>query len=207
MRAYRGAEYPEPNRERRMDMDQIIIRKARLEDAKSLLAIYGEYVKHSAITFEYDVPQEEEFRARMQRFMQKYPYLVAQRGEEILGYAYAGSFYGRAAYGWCAEVTVYLAPEAQGLGLGRRIYAALEDALGKMGVLNLYACIAVPHGEDDEYLTGNSMQFHAHMGYALCGTFSLCGYKFGRWYDMVWMEKMIGAHGENQPPVVPYPEL
>ena len=52
-------------------MDQIIIRKARLEDAKSLLAIYGEYVKHTAITFEYDVPQEEEFRARMQRFMQK----------------------------------------------------------------------------------------------------------------------------------------
>ena len=104
-------------------------------------------------------------------------------------------------------MTVYLAPEAQGLGLGRRIYAALEDALGKMGVLNLYACIAVPHGEDDEYLTGNSMQFHAHMGYALCGTFSLCGYKFGRWYDMVWMEKMIGAHGENQQPVVPYPEL
>ena len=81
-------------------MDQIIIRNARLEDAKSLLAIYGEYVKHTAITFEYDVPQEEEFRARMQRFMQKYPYLVAQRGEEILGYAYAGSFYGRAAYGW-----------------------------------------------------------------------------------------------------------
>lgn len=186
--------------------EPIIIRPARIEDAAGILAVYDCYVRRTAITFEYETPSEEAFRTRMENTMKKYPYFVAQRGEEILGYAYAGVFYGRAAYDWCAEVTVYLAEAAQGLGLGRRIYAELEQALGRMGVLNLYACIAVPHGEDDEYLTKNSMQFHAHMGYDLCGRFSLCGCKFGRWYDMVWMQKMIGSHGENQPPVTPYPD-
>ena len=185
--------------------EPIIIRPAEIEDASAILAIYDRYVRRTAITFEYETPTEDVFCARMENTMKKYPYLVAQRGEEILGYAYAGVFYGRAAYDWCAEVTVYLAPAAQRLGLGRRIYAELEQELSRMGVLNLYACIAVPHEEDDEYLTKNSMQFHAHMGYALCGRFSLCGYKFGRWYDMVWMQKIIGDHGENQPPVTPYP--
>lgn len=185
----------------RKDMDQIVIRRARLEDAKAILAIYGEYVKNTAITFEYDVPTKEAFRARMEGTLKKYPYLVAEKAGKIVGYAYAGPYYGRAAYDWCAEVTVYLARGVHGQGIGRKLYEALEEALSRMGILNLYACIAVPHGADDEYLTRNSAQFHAHLGYTLCGTFSLCGYKFGRWYDMIWMEKMIGDHRSDQPPV------
>ena len=62
-----------------------------------------------------------------------------------------------------------------------------------MGVLNLYACIGYPQAED-EYLTKNSAQFHEHLGFTLAGTFHNCGYKFGRWYDMIWMEKVIGEH-------------
>lgn len=72
-----------------------------------------------------------------------------------------------------------------------------------MGILNLYACIGFPQVED-EYLTKNSAQFHAHLGFALCGTFRNCGYKFGRWYDMVWMEKIIGEHKADQPAVKAY---
>lgn len=185
----------------------IIIRPARMEDAPCILEIYDYYVRRTAITFEYETPSPDAFRARMENTMKKYPYLVAEQEGKTLGYAYAGAFHPRAAYGWCAEATVYLSKDAQGLGVGRRLYAALEEALCAMGVLNLYACIAVPHGQDDEYLTRNSAEFHAHMGYALCGTFSLCGYKFGRWYDMVWMEKIIGSHDECQPPVTPYPKL
>ncbi len=69
-----------------------------------------------------------------------------------------------------------------------------------MGLQNLYACIAAPVSPDP-YLDDGSVQFHTHMGYALCGRFQRCGYKFGRWYDMVWMEKLLGSHP------IPAPEL
>ena len=69
-----------------------------------------------------------------------------------------------------------------------------------MGILNLYACIAVPD-EEDEYLTRSSADFHTHMGYSLAGTFRQCGYKFGRWYNMIWMEKIVGGHYSDQPGV------
>ena len=87
--------------------------------------------------------------------------------------------------------------------MGRALYEALADRLQAMGILNLYACIGYPQVED-EYLTRNSARFHEHLGLALVGTFHNCGYKFGRWYDMVWMEKIIGEHRPDQPPVQPY---
>ena len=118
----------------------------------------------------------------------------------ILGYAYAAVFKDRAAYDRCVEVTVYLAPEAQGRGIGKALYAELEQRLAEMGIINLYACIAVTDTED-EYLTNRSRDFHAHLGYREIGTFRKCGWKFGRWYDMVWMEKFIGEHGDNPAPV------
>ena len=89
---------------------------------------------------------------------------------------------------------------ARNCGLGRRIYDALANRLKKMGILNLYACIGYPQTED-EYLTKNSQQFHAHLGFQTVGLFHNCGYKFGRWYDMIWMEKIIGEHKADQPPV------
>ena len=72
----------------------------------------------------------------------------------------------------------------------------LEKALKEQGFLNMNACIAYAPKED-EYLTNNSVEFHAHLGYRMVGQFYQCGYKFGRWYDMVWMEKLIGEHGAN----------
>ena len=70
----------------------------------------------------------------------------------------------------------------------------------------MYACIAYPK-EDDEYLDKNSAMFHAHLGYRLVGEFYDCGYKFGRWYNMVWMEKIIGEHQKKQPAMITFPEL
>ena len=154
-------------------------------------------------TFEYDVPSLEEFEGRMRRTMQKYPYLVIERDGRVEGYAYAGPFVGRAAYDWACELTIYLDHDARKHGMGRALYEALADRLQAMGILNLYACIGYPQAED-EYLTRNSARFHEHLGFALVGTFHNCGYKFGRWYDMVWMEKIIGEHRPDQPPVQPY---
>ena len=84
--------------------------------------------------------------------------------------------------------------------MGRQLYTALEQSLSGMGICNLNACIAYAR-TPDAHLDNSSMHFHAHMGYRLVGTFHDSGYKFGTWYDMIWMEKFIGAHTQNQPPV------
>lgn len=180
--------------------EEIQIRPASPEDAADLLEIYCYYVEKTAITFEWETPSLDEFRGRIEKTLERYPYLVAEEEGKILGYAYAGPYYGRKAYDWSVEVTVYLARNARHKGLGRKLYMALEDALHKMHVLNAYACIAYPRVED-ETLTRNSADFHARMGYRLIGTFRDCGYKFGRWYDMIWMEKMLGPHPDRPKPV------
>ncbi len=181
----------------------VTIRDAGLSDVDRILEIYAWYVENTVITFEYEVPSVEEFRRRMQHVMTRYPYLVIETDGVISGYAYAGAFVGRAAYDWSCELTIYLDHRAQKHGLGRKLYAALEEKLKHMGMTNLYACIGYPQMED-EYLTKNSAQFHEHLGFRLAGTFSNCGYKFGRWYDMIWMEKIIGEHREVQEPLKPY---
>ena len=174
-------------------MENIVIRSVSLNDAEALLNIYAYYVKNTAITFEYDVPTLEEFKQRITNTLKKYPYLVVVKEGTILGYAYAGVFKNRAAYDWSAEMTIYLKYDAVKCGLGRMLYEALETEMKKRGFLNLYACIGYPI-EEDEYLTRNSAEFHAHLGYQTVGEFHKCGYKFGRWYNMIWMEKLIGEH-------------
>ncbi len=176
--------------------DRAIIRDAKLEDAERILEIYEYYVRHTAITFEYAVPALRDFQERMKNTLETYPYLVIEADGVIWGYAYAGPFIGRAAYDWSSETTIYLDPAAQGYGLGRKIYEALEGRLKQMGILNLYACIGYPQTED-EYLTRNSAEFHVHLGFVQVGEFHKCGYKFGRWYNMIWMEKIIGSHLEH----------
>ena len=170
-----------------------MIRSAAVEDAPRLLRIYAYYVEHTAVSFEYDVPLPEEFEARIARTLEKYPYLVAEEDGVILGYAYAGPFVGRAAYDHSCELSVYVDRCARGRGLGRMLYEALEAELRERGILNLYACIGDPEVED-EYLTKASERFHTRMGFTKAGVFHRCGYKFGRWYNMIWMEKIIGEH-------------
>ena len=174
-------------------MKQIMIRSAEPEDAERLLEIYAYYVLDTAITYEYAVPDPEEFRGRIRNTLAHYPYLVLEEKGVIQGYAYAGPFHSRAAYARCCEVSIYLHRDARKRGFGRMLYEALEERLRAMGMLNLYACIGDPV-EEDEYLTRNSEQFHRHLGFVRVGTFHLCGYKFGRWYNMIWMEKIIGEH-------------
>ena len=114
-----------------------------------------------------------------------------------MGYAYANTFKDRAAYDYAVETTVYVDKSCKKSGIGKALYLELEKALAAKNIINLYACIAYPEN-DDEYLTKNSVQFHEHLGYKLVGRFHKCGYKFGRWYDMVWMEKFLSAHPHNR---------
>ena len=171
----------------------MIIRHASPDDTKRLLEIYAYYVANTAVSFEYDVPSEAEFRCRIQHTLQKYPYLVLEENGIIQGYAYAGVFKSRAAYSRSCEVSIYVDHDAKRRGYGRKLYEALEEKIKKQGIINMYACIAHPVVED-EYLSRDSENFHRQLGFSTVGEFHQCAYKFGRWYNMIRMEKFIGEH-------------
>ena len=140
------------------------IRIATVEDAKSIQRIYAPYVEKTAITFEYDVPDIENFRQRIRNTLKEYPYLVAMEQDEIIGYAYAGSFHSRAAYKHAAEVSIYLNEKQHKKGVGRRHYQELENWLIRQNVFVLYACISTTERREDENLTDASICFHEKMG-------------------------------------------
>ena len=176
-----------------------VIRRATEADASELLTIYAPYVTDTVITFEYTVPSVEEFPGRIKHTLSKYPYLVAVDDGVIVGYAYVSPFKGRAAYDWAVETSIYLKKDCKGKGLGTKLYLALEDVLKRQHILNLNACISYPNPE--------SIGFHERFGYKTVAHFTQCGYKFAKWHDMIWMEKMIGEHTVNPEPVIPFPNL
>ena len=186
--------------------ENVVIRVAAVEDAEKLLQIYAPYVINTAITFEYEVPTVQEFRKRICHILKRYPYLVAEKNGELLGFAYASAFHERAAYDWAVETSIYICMNRRKMGSGRKLHDCLEKLLKEQGILNLNACIAYPRSED-EYLTKNSVEFHTHLGYRLVGEFYQCGYKFNRWYNMVWMEKQIGENVSNQPAVKSFEDI
>lgn len=189
-----------------MENRRVHIRTAVIQDAGALLEIYAPYVENTAITFEYEVPSIQEFENRIRQIQKKYPYLAAELDGELVGYAYADVFHERAAYDWAVETSIYVKQDRKGMGIGGKLYKALEGALAAQGILNLNACIACPQKED-AYLTKDSIAFHEHLGYRLVGEFYECGYKFNRWYNMVWMEKHIGVHTNHQPAVKTFQEI
>ena len=189
-----------------MNTSDITIRIASPSDAPELLAIYAPYITKTAISFEYDVPSVEEFADRIRTTLEKYPYLAAESDGHIVGYCYVSILHGRQAYDWSVDTSIYVDQNCKRMGIGKKLHDALEQALSAMGILNLYACIAFPIGEDP-YLTEDSVHFHEHLGYTHTAHFHKCGYKFNRWYDIVWMEKTIGKHLECQPAVKKFSEI
>lgn len=168
-----------------------MIRSATPADAEKLLGIYSYYVENTAISFECSVPSSGEFRSRIENTLLRFPYLVAEDENGVIaGYAYAGPFKTRDAYNISCEVSIYIDKDKRGMGYGRKLYEVMERELRNRGILNMYACIATPDGED-EYLTDKSEKFHAHMGFSFVGKFRKCASKFGRRYDMIWMEKNL----------------
>ncbi len=183
---------------------EVRIRTARKEDAADLARIYAYYVNQTAITFEYRAPDAQEMERRRKTILARYPYLVAEKDGKVVGYAYAHEFYGREAYAWSVEATIYIDKNLRRSGVGRPLYEALEQALKEMGILNINTCIAITSDADDPYVTNGSFFFHRRLGYEKVARFHHSGYKFGRWYDVIWMEKMIGDHGDNPAPIIPF---
>ena len=160
-----------------------MIRIAREADVPAMLAIYAPYILNTTYTFEYTVPAEEEFLERFRAITAQFPWLVWEEDNRILGYVYGSAPYARAAYGWCGELSIYLIPEAQGRGIGKNLYLAAEEILRRQGY---QVCYAIITAENE-----GSIRFHSRMGYIFTAHFPRCGYKFGRWLGVTWMEKRL----------------
>ena len=176
----------------------VAVRTADINDAPALLSIYAPYVENTAITFEYTVPSEEEFSRRIAAVLERHPYLVAERDGSPAGYAYASPFKERAAYDWAVETSIYVAEDLRGTGAGTVLYEALELILKQQNIINVNACISYPNP--------GSISFHEKLGYRTVGHFTECGYKLDRWWDMVWMEKMLGEHTCPPSPFIAFPD-
>ena len=160
-----------------------MIRIATETDVPAILSIYAPYIMDTTITFEYEVPTESEFLTRFRAITARYPWLVWEEDGRILGYAHGSAPFERAAFRWCCEASVYLRPEARGRGIGQKLYTTLETCLAAQGHRLCYAIIT---SENEA-----SLAFHRKMGYTFTAELPGCGYKFGRWLGVIWMEKRL----------------
>ena len=175
------------------------IRFANSGDAQAILNIYAPYIEKTAITFEYEVPSLAEFSARIEEIQKKYPWIVYEEDGKILGYAYGGPEYTRAAYQWTVETSVYLAEEARGKGIGTALYEKILDILKKQNFCLCYVLI----NDDNEA----SVKMHEKFGFRTIGLRKNCGYKFEKWHSVVIMEKQLNEFAVPPKPVIPIGKL
>ena len=182
------------------------MRDATIDDAQGILDIMDYYMKNTAVHFSCEAPALEEFKKTMIQIIGRYPFFVLEDKEVIKGFAYAKQFSCVPAYDWSCELTIYVIDDLKGKGFGRKLYLAIENALKRMRIKNIYAYIAFIERED-EYLDNSSMKFHEKMGFKTNAKFSKCGYKFDRWYDVIWMEKIISDHELYPDKILSYKDI
>ena len=176
-------------------MSTVHFRRATEEDVVSILAIYAPHVTDSAITFEYDVPSEEEFRQRIRTISAEYPYFVCESDSQIIGYAYAHRHMERAAYQWNAEISIYIRQGFTGKGLGKTMCQALIDLLRLQGIRNVFSCVTIPNER--------SAHLHHSMEFSTEGIFQNAGYKCGKWQTIAWFRKNIAPYTNEPAPFLP----
>ena len=170
-----------------------MIRTARESDASGIQAIYGPVVSSTAISFEYEVPSVEEMASRIRKTLPQYPWLVCEKEGKIAGYAYAGPFRTRAAYQWCAEVTVYVGAEFRKQGVARELYETLFGYLRELGYCRAVAGITLPNPA--------SVAAHEALGFRKVGVFAKLGFKQGAWHDVgFWELELRERPKEPEPP-------
>lgn len=169
------------------------MRQADPSDAESLLTIYAPIVETTAISFEAEPPTPEDFAQRIERGLRRYPWLLAERGGSVLGYAYAGSFRGRHAYRATAEVTIYTAPLGRRRGLGRALYSALFESLRACRIHSAVAAIARPNAISEA--------FHLALGFEPAGVVPRAGYKLGDWHDVAFFTLQLQQDDEFREPI------
>ncbi|MFT4513805.1 MAG: L-amino acid N-acyltransferase YncA [Planctomycetota bacterium] len=158
-------------------------RQARHADAKAMLAIYRPFIEHTTVSFETEVPSEQEFAQRIDAAQSEHEWLVAEMGSAVIGYAYGSKHRSRGAYRTSCEVSAYVADSAQGRGVARLLYERLFERLVELGYCNALAGIAGPNDK--------SAAFHAAMGFTLVGVYHHIGFKNGAWHDVAWYERIL----------------
>lgn len=155
-----------------------MIRLATRADIPAILNIYAPYIRETAFTFEYEVPEISDFEARFDLITARFPWLVWEENGRILGYAYGDAAFSRKAFSWDADMSIYLDMSVRGQGIGGKLYGCLEQMLKNLGYCNLYALVT----------EGNqaSERFHEGRGYEVEGLLKKSGFKFGRWHGLVW---------------------
>ena len=172
------------------------IRPSRDDDLPAITAVYAHHVLHGTGTFETTPPGEADMAARRADVLSKgLPWLVAEEDGQVLGFAYCNWFKPRPAYRFSAEDSIYLAPQAHGRGLGRELLTALAAQAEARGVRKLIAVIG-------DSANAGSVGVHRSCGFTPVGVLRSCGWKFGRWLDVVLMEKVLGA-GDSTSPAAP----
>lgn len=170
----------------------IRFRLAAPSDAARLLDIYRPYVETTTVTFEYDTPTVEEFRARIVEFSAEFPYILCECDGMAVGYAYAHRYKARFSYRFAAELSIYLDMGFRGMGIGRALYGALIELTELMGYKSLYGTVTSPNPA--------SCALHESFGFLEVGREHRVGYKFGKWIDVMIFEKLIGERKESDEP-------
>jgi phosphinothricin acetyltransferase len=172
----------------------IAIRPAMTADLPAITSIYGHAVVHGTASYEYDPPSLSEMTARFWALMNGgFPYVVAQAGADVLGYAYAGPFRTRPAYRFIAEDSIYIAPTAQGRGVGKLLLRELIARCERQGFRQMIAVIG-----DGEVNTA-SVALHAAMGFTHSGRLTGSGFKHGHWCDTVLMQLALNGGTSTLP--------
>ena len=170
-----------------------LIRPSTEADLPAITRIYAHHVLHGAGTFETTPPTPEEMAGRRANVLGKgLPWLVAEEAGEVIGYAYGNWFKPRPAYRFSVEDSIYLAPEAAGKGLGRALLAELLATLERSGIRKVMAVIG-------DSANAGSIGVHTALGFQHVGVVKACGWKFGRWLDIVLMEKPLGLADSGPP--------
>ncbi|MBS5887384.1 MAG: N-acetyltransferase family protein [Negativicoccus massiliensis] len=169
-------------------MATLALRPVDEKDTSALRAIYAPYIA-TPITFEIKLPSEAAYAERIEEIAAMYPYIVAEYGGEIVGYAYAHRHMDRAAYDWNAEVSIYLARNVTHRGIGTKLMGALLEILARQGIRNAYSLITLPNPA--------SIRLHTACGFRQYGIMHQTGFKAGIWYDVGCYEKTLAAHEEN----------
>lgn len=175
---------------------QLRIRLASADDADGIRAVYAPFVD-TPVTFEEEVPPCEAYRERIVLVCEKYPCLVAEEGGHIIGFSYAHELRERIAFQWNAELSVYLAPTAQGQGVGSRLYAALLELLRLMGIKAVYGVVTSPNAASE--------RLHHAFGFALMGVQPHAGFTCGAWHDVAWYVREIAPFEDAPAPPAPFP--
>ena len=169
-------------------MPDVAIRPARPEDARAVCAIYDYHVADGTASFDSEGPSEAEWAAKIADIAgQGWPFLIAESGCEVLGYAYATQFRPRAAYAWTCENSIYVADQARGSGIGSALLGNLVDAARECGFEQMIAVIG--GGEPA------SVSLHARLGFVHAGRMRHVGFKFGRKLDTVYMQYDLTGQG------------